>query len=1027
MGSWKRFFTTVPDSIGKAQPYNESASSTPSNNNFSSHLQEVYTGSPNRIERYSQYEQMDSDSVVNSSLNTIAEFCTQNNQFSKLPFTLEFKSDDTTSIEKTTIDSALKSWCYLNDFKSRLYYIVRNTLIYGDCFFIRDPETFEWEYVNPKNVDKVIIDENNGKTPETYVVRDIDLNLSTKVATTQPVTNNNSFAMSQSQATQSTSVVGSGASYTSSTSNSRYNQPNNAFSVPGKHIIHISLNTGLDPFWPFGKSILESVYKVHKHKELLEDAMVIYRVQRAPDRRVFYIDTGTLPSHKAMQFVERVKNEIQQRRIPSRTGGGTSIGDASYNPLCIALDTIIPLLDGRKLTLSQLISEYKDGKENWIYSCDPVTGAVLPGNITWAGITRKNTQVIKLTLDNGKTITCTPDHKFPILGKGKVEAKDIKVNEDSLISFETQYKGFSNLSHDRTYEQVYDHSDQKWKFTHRIVGNFFKKMNKHQQFTFLSEHDGKDKLTIHHKDYNRYNNDPRNLQFMNKEDHIAWHVHNKKDYWKNISNEERNRITSKISNTLKEHYNTLSEDDRKKLSEYAKQRSTDVHREMKKNNPEKHKQWYINSGKARRKYILEHPQFKQFLIKNNLDLYRIPSRNQEIKFDRDLLNRAMTLIKKNDWNRLETINGLSSDSVFMNRFKEINKQEQSTDKLRIFYKLSTQKITGKCLNKMIKVLGYKNWHDLKDKSHVYNHKVVKIEWLDEKIDTGTLTIDGNERWHNHHTFAVDAGVFICNSILEDYYFPVNADGKGSRVEILNGGAELGTINDLLYFNNQLIRGLGVPSSYIPTGPDESAVTYSDGKIGQAFIQEWKFSIYCKRIQQLLIKHFDYEFKLYLKTKGIIVESSQFELSFEEPESFSEYRLIEKDTARFNNLNQALSIPFMSKRFAMKRYGGLSDVEIAENEQLWKEENKSKVKGIHTIEQQSPVSLRNIGITPEYDTSNEIEPVVPDMPQQSVEQQPSLVNNQAPPPQSSPSLSNDGMGSDLNQNFDMNSPNLNIPQ
>ena len=45
-----------------------------------------------------------------------------------------------------------------------------------------------------------------------------------------------------------------------------------------------------------------------------------------------------MPAHQAMANVERVKNEIHQRRIPTRTGGGANIMDAQYNPLSIMED-----------------------------------------------------------------------------------------------------------------------------------------------------------------------------------------------------------------------------------------------------------------------------------------------------------------------------------------------------------------------------------------------------------------------------------------------------------------------------------------------------------------------------------------------------------------------------------------------------------------------------------------------------------------------------------------------------------------
>ena len=88
------------------------------------------------------------------------------------------------------------------------------------------------------------------------------------------------------------------------------------------------MTEGMDMNWPFGSSILDPIFKTYKQKELLEDSIIIQAVQRAPERRVFYVDVGNMPPNKAMGFVERVKNEIHQKRIPNKTGGGTTIMDA---------------------------------------------------------------------------------------------------------------------------------------------------------------------------------------------------------------------------------------------------------------------------------------------------------------------------------------------------------------------------------------------------------------------------------------------------------------------------------------------------------------------------------------------------------------------------------------------------------------------------------------------------------------------------------------------------------------------------
>ena len=106
---------------------------------------------------------------------------------------------------------------------------------------------------------------------------------------------------------------------------------------------------------------------------------------------------------------------------------------------CLDMNTRIPLLDGRTLPLYEIEREFKEGKELWVYSADPKTGKFAPGLVSFAGVTRRNEEVMKITLDNGQVITCTLDHKFPVWNKGKVEAKDLIVG-DSMIPFYRRHK-----------------------------------------------------------------------------------------------------------------------------------------------------------------------------------------------------------------------------------------------------------------------------------------------------------------------------------------------------------------------------------------------------------------------------------------------------------------------------------------------------------------------------------------------------------------------------------------------------------
>jgi hypothetical protein len=348
--SWKKYFR-VANVTGVSSPISGGNQSSQQFNyrNLQSNLPEVYIGHPNRIERYNQYESMDADSEVNAALDILAEFSTQDNPDSGTPFNIHYHENPTDN-EVKIISEQLQQWCNLNEMNKRIFKIFRNTIKYGDQIFIRDPEDFKLYWVEMSKVVKVIVNESEGKEPEQYVVKDLAPNLENLSATQ---VNASDISITNPQ------VGGTTGSYIqpkqAMTGGSRFQHAQNEVAVNAEHVVHLSLTEGLDHSWPFGVSVLESVFKVFKQKELLEDAIIIYRVQRAPERRIFKIDVGNMPSHMAMAFVERIKNEVHQRRIPTQTGGGQNMMDATYNPLSTNEDFFFPMTaDGRGSTVETL-------------------------------------------------------------------------------------------------------------------------------------------------------------------------------------------------------------------------------------------------------------------------------------------------------------------------------------------------------------------------------------------------------------------------------------------------------------------------------------------------------------------------------------------------------------------------------------------------------------------------------------------------------------------------------------------------
>ncbi len=1201
--SWKKHFTPVntKSELSPISGLSNSNNPGPARKNYSSFLPDVYTGSPNRIERYQQYEIMDSDPEINAALDILAEFCTHKLKDNKSPFTVKWRAKGSNS-EVRILGEYLQQWNRLQEFDTKIFRIIRNTFKYGDSFFIRDPETQKWFWIDPSNLIKIIVNESDGKKPEQFVIKDLSPNFIDLVAT--QITPNINPRQTGGGISSGTGFYGAaspqrgtGGPYPNSTTGSRFGLSETEYAIDAEHVVHLSLSEGLDNNYPFGNSLLENIYKVYKQKELLEDAILIYRIQRAPERRVFHIDVGNMPSHLAMAFVERVKNEIHQRRIPSQSGGGANIIDSAYNPLCIDLATRIPLLDGRTLTLSDIISEFEQGKQNWVYSCDPTTGKIVPGPIDWAGVTRKNADVLKITLDNGETLVCTPDHTLVSKNNGFVKAHDCNVldelmpykNDNSIIikiekidnmdtgtitvdGFEKyhNYHTFAIESgifiknsvsedyffpktclsldqkiklldgRDITLQEIiteYENGKTNWTYsidqTTKLIEpgkivwagvtrkntqlievlldngekvkvtpdhKFIMRDSTEKEAQYLSENDslmplylhdattsknlgankylrytcnlsgkkewvhlmvcqknksGKE-TEIHHKNLNSLDNTPDNLIEMNTVDHRNLHrelgSYHLTNAWNDVTKREN------IINGIRKYHDNASLQD--KLM-------------MKNRGFENGKNTWLNEDSKNK-------------VLRALELnHKLVSRRKTINYTVDMAARMVELYN-NGYDSISKITKiLRTDSIFQRAFF-IGNSDLLRDKNRPKEILPTDS----SLHKLVKTIGYNNWSHFKE-TYRSNHKVVSIKWLIDHEDTGDITIESKNDCHN---FSLSAGIFIHNSdgrgsdvttlaggclamdtsvsLLDgrdltiqeiekelkdgkeiwvyscepktgvivpglvswagitqesaevmkitlnnnehfictpDHKFPqyggefkradefnigdsfiplhgdfnkiisieyldepmtvgtltIDKDEKyhdyhtfGLSVGIMTRNSNLGEIDDLKFFTNKLFRGLRIPSSYLPTGADDSQASFNDGRVGTAYIQELRFNKYCERLQSLVTEIFDTEFKMYVYSRGLNIDANIFELQFNPPTNFASSRQATMDVDRINSFNTLQQLPFLSKRFIMRRYLGLTDEELAENERLWGEE---QAKGTPTLTDAAG-ELRSAGLS-----------------------------------------------------------------
>jgi hypothetical protein len=272
---------------------------------------------------------------------------------------------------------------------------------------------------------------------------------------------------------------------------------------------------------PYGRSILDPARKLWKQLQLAEDAMLVYRIIRAPERRVHYIEVGNLESADVLQYIEKVKAQIKKSPIVDQKSGQVNL---KFNPLPVWKETPIPLLDGRIITIEELAKEFEDGKENFVFSVQDKTHKIVPGKVVWCGKNYTAQKLTKVWLDDNTWVLTAPEHPFVLRDGSYVFAENLKEGE-SLMPF---YEGEKKVYGKSNYKTVYNPNSQKYEFVHRLVSEEIVK-------------DCESYNTVHHKDFNKFNNRPDNLEWVDFYEHKKMHSDLAKKMWENDDYKERMR------------------------------------------------------------------------------------------------------------------------------------------------------------------------------------------------------------------------------------------------------------------------------------------------------------------------------------------------------------------------------------------------------------------------------------------------------------------------------------------------------
>jgi DNA gyrase subunit B len=213
------------------------------------------------------------------------------------------------------------------------------------------------------------------------------------------------------------------------------------------------LNEFLEFNLSVGDTIIEKAIQAFKAAEAAKRARELVR-------RKSVLESSPLPG-KLADCSSRDPVESEIYIVEGDSAGG-----------CFSENTLVKLVDGRSLSFGELIAEQEKGIQNFCYTIRE-DGNIGVEKIINARVTKQSAEVVKLTLDNGETIICTPDHPF-MLRDGSYKAAALLISEDSLMPLYCKLsdKKMAGITIDG-YEMVWNPHSDSWLFTHTIVDQYF--------------------------------------------------------------------------------------------------------------------------------------------------------------------------------------------------------------------------------------------------------------------------------------------------------------------------------------------------------------------------------------------------------------------------------------------------------------------------------------------------------------------------------------------------------------------------